>query len=164
MLSFDIVSLDIASLDIVSLDIVSFDMLSFFIASLDIASFDIVSFFIASSAKAVDASASPNDKVAADRMSAVRLIMTLQSPQRAFSVRQLMSPSRCSKEAVACYALGKTVDHKGVSVHESREYTVNRSLAHRMSPFAPRNARDHSRHPVATIVGLVGAWQTASMR
>jgi hypothetical protein len=64
------------SFDIVSLDIASFDMLSFFIESLDIASFDIVSFLIASSAKAVDASASPNDKVAADRMSAVRLIMT----------------------------------------------------------------------------------------
>src|SRR5215831_12864984 len=74
-------SFDIESLEIVSLDIESFDMLSFFIVSLDIESFDVVSFFIVSSAKAAGASASPNDKVAADRMTAVRLIMTWQSPE-----------------------------------------------------------------------------------
>jgi hypothetical protein len=40
---------------------------------------------------------------------------------------------------------------------EGFEYTVNRFLAHRMSPFAALSARDTSRHPEATIVGLVGA-------
>ena len=75
MPSFDIESLDLVSFDMVSLDIESFDMLSFFIESLDIESFDIVSFFMASSAKAVGAKVSPNDRVTADRMRAVRLVM-----------------------------------------------------------------------------------------
>src|SRR5579864_4405311 len=84
MPSFDIESLGMVSLDMVSLDIESFDMLSFFIESLDIESFGIVSFFIASSAKAVGASASPNDKTA-DRMRAALLVMISQSPRKAFS-------------------------------------------------------------------------------
>jgi hypothetical protein len=33
-----------------------------------------------------------------------------------FAVRQLMSPSRGSKEPVACYALGSELDHKGVTL------------------------------------------------
>jgi hypothetical protein len=75
MPSLDIESLDIESLDIASLDIESFDIESFFIESLDIeSSFDIESFFM-SSAKALGASASPNDKVTAVRIMAVRLIM-----------------------------------------------------------------------------------------
>jgi hypothetical protein len=52
---------------------------------LDIESFDIVSFFMVSSAKAAGASASPNDKVAADRIRAVCLIMAWKSPAKAFS-------------------------------------------------------------------------------
>jgi hypothetical protein len=39
-------------------------------------------------------------------------------------------------------------------VLEALEFTVNRSLAHRMSPVAALSARDTSRHPAATIVGL----------
>jgi hypothetical protein len=69
----------------VSSDIEPFDMLSFFMESLDIESFDIVSFFMVSSAKAAGASASPNDKVAADRIRAVCLIMAWKSPGKAFS-------------------------------------------------------------------------------
>ena len=60
-------------------------MLSFFMEFLDIESFDIVSFFIVSSAKARGASASPNDKVATDRIKAVCLIMTWKSPGKTFS-------------------------------------------------------------------------------
>jgi hypothetical protein len=68
-------SFDIESLDIASLDIESFGIESFFIESLDIEfSFDIESFFM-SSAKALGASASPNDKVTAERTMAARLIM-----------------------------------------------------------------------------------------
>ena len=78
-------SFDIESLDIVSSDIESFDMLSFFMESFDIESFDIVSFFMVSSAKAAGASASPNDKVAADRIRALCLIMAWKSPAKAFS-------------------------------------------------------------------------------
>jgi hypothetical protein len=103
-------SFDIESLDIASLDIESFDMLSFFIES-----FDIVSFFMAYSAKAVDASASPNDKVATDRMKAVRLIMTWQSPGKACSGLATDVTPGNSNAAVACYALGKAFDHKGVN-------------------------------------------------
>jgi hypothetical protein len=90
-------------------------VLSFFIESLDIESFDIVSFFMVSSANA-GASASPNDKVAADRMTAVRLIMMWQSPGgRHFPAWQRMSPSKTSNGAAACYAPGKIFDHDGVN-------------------------------------------------
>src|ERR1700751_2481574 len=87
-------SFDIESLDIVSLDIESFDTLSFFIESLDFESFDIVSVFMASSAKAAGASASPNDKVAAERIRAVCLIMAWKSPGKAFSAWQRCHPPR----------------------------------------------------------------------
>src|ERR1700731_1262556 len=120
MPSFDIESFDIASLDIASLDIESFEMLSFFIESfdiesLDIESFDIVSFFMASSAKALGASAGPNNKVATDRMKAVRLIMTWQSPGKACSGLAMDVTPRNSNAAVACYTLGKAFDHKDVN-------------------------------------------------
>src|SRR6516165_493265 len=138
-------SFDIESLDIVSLGIESFDTLSFFIESLDIESFDIVSFFMASSAKAAGASASPNDKVAADRTRAVRLIMTWQSP---FTTWRGMSPSKTSNEAVACYAPGKRIDHKGVKESGG----ARRSRIRRKSFFSPQDvafrrlsARDTSR-------------------
>src|SRR6516164_8517569 len=49
-----------------------------------------------------------------------------------------MSPSKTSNEAVACYAPGKSIDHNDVSesacARRSRIH-VDRSLAHRMSPF-----------------------------
>jgi hypothetical protein len=112
MSSFFMLSFDIESLDIVFSDIESFDMLSFFMESLDIESFDIVSFFMVSSAKAAGASASPNYKVAADRIKAVCLIMAWKSPGKAFSGLARMSPSKTSNEAVACYAPGKGIDHK----------------------------------------------------
>jgi hypothetical protein len=115
MPSFDIESLDIASLDIEFFDMLSFFIESLDIESLDIESFDIVSFFTASSAKAVGASASPNDKVAADRMKAVRLIMTWQSPGKACSGLATDVTPGNSNAAVACYALGKAFDHKGVN-------------------------------------------------
>src|ERR1700747_1281724 len=68
--SFFMPSFDIESLDIASLDIEFFDIESFFIES----SFDIESFFM-STAKALGASASPNDRVTAARTMAARLIM-----------------------------------------------------------------------------------------
>src|SRR5271166_2882402 len=89
MSSFFMLSFDIESLDIVSSAIESFFMLSFFMESLDIESFDIVSFFMVSSAKAAGASTSPNDKVAADRIRAVCLIMAWKSPGKAFCARRM---------------------------------------------------------------------------
>ena len=114
-------------------------MLSFFIASLDIESFDIVFFFIVSSAKAAGASASPNDKVAADRMTAVRLIMTWQSPGEGISQWRRMSPSKTSNEAVACYAPGKRLDHKEVS----ESGCAQRSRRHHRSFFSPKLSGRH---------------------
>jgi hypothetical protein len=149
MLSFDIESLDIVSSDIESfdmlsffiesLDIESFDIVSFFMESLDIESFDIVSFCMVSSAKAVDASASPNDKVAADRIRAVCLIIAWKSPGKAFSG---LSPSKTSNEAVACYAPGKGIDHKSVN-----DSGCARSNLRRMSDLARLLAAHGSSYP-----------------
>jgi hypothetical protein len=94
MSSSFMLSFDIESFDIESSDIESFDMLSFFMEPLDIESFDIVSFFMVSSAKAAGASDSPNDKVAAERIRTVCLIMAWKSPGKAFSAWQRCHPPR----------------------------------------------------------------------
>src|SRR5215472_17558897 len=117
----------------------SFDIESLDIVSLDIESFDIVSFFIVSSAKAAGASASPNDKVAADRMTAVRLIMTWQSPGEGISQWRRMSPFKTSNQAVACYAPGKRLDHKDVS----EPGCTRRSRIHHRSFFSPKLSGRH---------------------
>jgi hypothetical protein len=78
MLSFDIVSLDALSFDIVSFFMLSLE--SFDIESLDMLSLLIVSFFMPSSAAKAGASARPSDTVAADRIRAIRFVMTEKSP------------------------------------------------------------------------------------
>jgi hypothetical protein len=80
MLSFDIESLDALSFDIVSFFMLSLDIESFDIESLDMLSLLIVSFFMPSSAAKAGASARPSDTVAADRIRAIRFVMTGKSP------------------------------------------------------------------------------------
>ena len=118
-------------------DIESFDMLSFFIESLDIESFEIVSFFMVSSAKAAGASASPNDKVAADRMTAVRLIMTLQSPRKAsFGLATDVTLQNFGRSRRLLLTRKKGIDHK--DVNESGCANVGR----RKASFVSRRGDD----------------------